>query len=51
MTWGGLLVMVLSIGSVLTALTFCLYTVMTLPPVDEVRLDERGDPIAPGGDA
>ncbi len=30
----GLTVMVLSVGSVLCLLSFCLYTVMTLPPVE-----------------
>lgn len=34
MTTGGWIVMVLSIGSVLSTLAFCLYRVLTLPPVD-----------------
>ncbi len=32
MTPGGWIVMTLSIGSVLSALTFCLFRVFTLPP-------------------
>jgi len=34
MTIGGFIVMVLSIGVVLSLLTFCLYRIFTLPPVD-----------------
>jgi len=34
MTTGGLIVMVLSIGVVVALLTFCLYRIFTLPPVD-----------------
>jgi hypothetical protein len=32
LTTGGLIVMCLSIGCVLSLLTFCLYKVFTLPP-------------------
>ncbi|MFG0288961.1 MAG: hypothetical protein ACF8CQ_12340 [Rhodopirellula sp. JB044] len=35
MTFGGLCVMVLSIGSVLSMLAFCLYKVFTLPSVED----------------
>lgn len=35
MTVGGWMVMIASIGSVVTLLTFCLYKVFTLPPVGE----------------
>lgn len=35
MTVGGIIVMTLSVGSVLTLLSFCLYKTFTLPPVDE----------------
>ena len=34
MNVGGLIVMILSVGSVLTLVSFCLYRVLTLPPVD-----------------
>lgn len=34
MTVGGLIVMSLSVCSVLTLVTFCLYRVLTLPPVE-----------------
>lgn len=35
MTVGGIIVMCLSIGSVLTLLSFCLYKTFTLPPVED----------------
>ena len=35
MTAGGWIVMVLSVGSVLTLVSFCLYRVLTLPPVEQ----------------
>ena len=35
MTPGGLTVMILSVGSVLTLISFCLYRVLTLPSVEE----------------
>jgi len=35
MTTGGWVVMLLSVGSVLALAGFCLYRVLTLPPVDE----------------
>jgi len=35
MTIGGWIVMLVSVGSVLTLAGFCLYRVLTLPPVDE----------------
>ncbi len=38
MTPGGWTVMILSIGSVLTLVSFCLYRVLTLPPVEEEPL-------------
>ncbi len=39
MTAGGWMVMVLSVGSVLALVSFCLYRVLTLPPVEvEERL-------------
>ena len=31
----GLLTMILSVGSVLSLVSFCLYRVLTLPPVEE----------------
>ena len=34
MTAGGWIVMTLSVGSVLTLVSYCLYRVLTLPPVD-----------------
>ena len=34
MTVGGLAVMVLSVGSVLALVSFCLYRVLSLPPVE-----------------
>ncbi len=34
MTIGGLAVMIVSVGSVLALSAFCLYRVLTLPPVD-----------------
>ncbi|TWT87947.1 hypothetical protein Pla100_57990 [Neorhodopirellula pilleata] len=37
MTFGGMVVMCLSIGSVLVLLGFCLYKTFTLPPVDEAE--------------
>ncbi|MCM2373321.1 hypothetical protein [Aporhodopirellula aestuarii] len=40
MTAGGLSVMVLSIGAVISMLSFCLYKVLTLPPVEEEFGDE-----------
>ena len=35
MTTGGWVVMLLSVGSVLTLASFCVYRVLTLPPADE----------------
>ncbi len=35
----GLAVMCLSVGTVLTLLTFCLYKVLTLPPVEDEEDD------------
>ena len=34
MTTGGLIVMLFSVGSVLTLVTFCLFRVLSLPPVE-----------------
>jgi hypothetical protein len=34
MTLGGWTVMIVSVGSVLTLVSYCLYRVLTLPPVD-----------------
>lgn len=34
MTSGGWIVMILSVGSVLTLVSYCLYRVLTLPPVE-----------------
>ena len=34
MTPAGWTVMLISVGSVLTLVTFCLYRVLTLPPID-----------------
>ncbi len=34
MTPGGWIVMILSVSSVLSLLTFCLYRVLRLPPID-----------------
>ncbi|WP_166824222.1 hypothetical protein [Thalassoroseus pseudoceratinae] len=34
MSFGALAVMILSVGSVLTLVSFCLYRVLTLPPVE-----------------
>ena len=34
-TPAGLATMILSVGSVLTLVSFCLYRVLTLPPVEE----------------
>ena len=34
MTLGGLVVMTVSVGCVLTLVVFCLYRVLRLPPVD-----------------
>ncbi len=34
MTTGGWIVMTLSVGAVLALVTYCLYRVLTLPPVD-----------------
>jgi hypothetical protein len=34
MTPGGWIVMTLSVGSVLALVTFCLYRVLRLPPID-----------------
>ena len=38
MTAGGWTVMILSVGSVLALVSFCLYRVLTLPPVEEEHL-------------
>ena len=38
MTLGGWTVMILSVGSVLTLVSFCMYRVLTLPPVEEEHL-------------
>lgn len=38
MTTGGWIVMILSVGSVLTLVTFCMYRVLTLPPVEQEHL-------------
>lgn len=38
MTAGGWIVMILSVGSVLTLVTFCMYRVLTLPPVEQEHL-------------
>ena len=38
MTAGGWVVMLLSVGSVLTLVTFCLVRVLGLPPVEEESL-------------
>lgn len=34
MTFGGWIVMILSVSSVVALVSFCLYRVLTLPPVD-----------------
>ena len=34
MTAAGWIVMILSVGSVLTLVTFCMYRVLSLPPVE-----------------
>lgn len=34
MTVGGWIVMIVSVSTVLTLVTFCLYRVLTLPPVE-----------------
>ncbi len=34
MTWGGWIVMLLSVGSVLSLVSYCMYRVLSLPPVD-----------------
>ncbi len=34
MNVGGLIVMIVSVGSVLTLVSFCLFRVLALPPVD-----------------
>lgn len=47
MTLGGWCVMILSIGSVLSMLGFCLYRILTLPAVEDVRLDKAGNPVDP----
>ena len=36
MTTGGWIVMLTSVGAVVSLLTFCLYRVFTLPPHDDV---------------
>ena len=39
MTTGGWLVMLLSVSSVLALVSFCLYRVLSLPPVEEEYLE------------
>lgn len=34
MTWQALTVMLISVGAVLTLVSFCLYKVLSLPPVE-----------------
>jgi hypothetical protein len=34
MTTGGLIVMIVSVSTVLALVTFCLYRVLTLPPIE-----------------
>lgn len=34
MTTGGWIVMLVSVGSVLTLVSYCLYRVLSLPPID-----------------
>jgi len=34
MTTGGWIVMIVSVSTVLTLVTFCLYRVLTLPPIE-----------------
>ncbi len=34
MSYGALVVMMLSVGAVLALVSFCLYRVLTLPPID-----------------
>ncbi|MCL4204912.1 MAG: hypothetical protein KJ000_20730 [Pirellulaceae bacterium] len=34
LTWGGWIVMTLSVGSVVTLVIFCMYRVLLLPPID-----------------
>lgn len=43
MTAGGWIVMILSVGSVLTLVSYCLFRVLTLPPV-EVEEHLKGPP-------
>ena len=38
MTYGGWIVMTLSVGSVLSLVAFCLIRVLSLPPVEEEHL-------------
>jgi len=38
MTIGGWIVMLISVGSVLSLVAFCLYRVLLLPPVEEEHL-------------
>ena len=38
MTPGGWTVMILSVGSVLALISFCMYRVLTLPPVEEEHI-------------
>ena len=38
MNLGGWIVMCISVGSVLSLVSFCLYRVLTLPPVEEEHL-------------
>jgi len=43
MTTGGWIVMVLSVGSVLTLVSYCLYRVLRLPPVEVEELHGMPD--------
>ena len=43
MTTSGWAVMILSVGSVITLITYCLCRVFTLPPVDEEE-NHKGPP-------
>lgn len=38
MTTGGWIIMIVSLSTVLTLVTFCLYRVLTLPPVEVEEL-------------
>ncbi len=49
MTPGGWAVMIVSVGSVLTLVCYCLYRVLTLPPV-EVEEHVKGLPDIDTGD-